>query len=408
MSDLYDPRHRDVIADPYPAFRRLQDEDPAHPSEVLGGWVLTRFDDVKAGLGDPRLSSDRITPFLEHHARAERPAREGLDALARLVPLWAVFTDPPRHTRLRGLMNKAFTTRAVERVRPRIVALVDDLIDRARPRGRMDVVRDVAYPLPITVIAELIGVPPEASDEFKRWSDDLAVFIGSALSTPDKYERAGRSISAMAEYFRRLIVARRAQPRDDILSSLLAAEERGDVLSEDELVATCIMLLFAGHETTTNLIANGLLALLRHPAEAEALRAAPGLAAAAVEEVLRYDGPTQAMVRVALEDITVHERRIRRGDRVFLLLNAANRDPRRFADPDRLDIRRPDNRHVAFGAGPHFCLGAPLARLEAQIALPALLTRLPGLSLEREAPEWLPSLVFRGMRALPVTFTGSG
>lgn len=401
MTLAYDPRRADVIADPYPVFHRLQAEDPVHRSEVLGGWVLTRYADVKTALNDARLSSDRITPFLRHKAGGEST---GLAELGRLIGLWAVFTDPPTHTRLRSLMNTAFTTRAVERLRPRIAEIVASLLDRAAPRGTMDVIRDFAYPLPITVIAEMIGVPPEDREPFKAWSDELAQFIGSALGTPDKYERAARSLTAMAEYFRRMIPARRAQPCEDIMSALIAAEERGNGLSEDELVATCILLLFAGHETTTNLLGNAVLALLRHPRELRRLRDDPAVIQPAVEELLRYDGPTGAMVRVAAEAVTIDGRTIARGDRVFTMINAANRDPAQFTDPDRLDLGRENNRHIAFGYGIHFCIGAPLARLEAQIALPALLRRFPDLRLAGGDPPWLPSLVFRGMTSLPVAF----
>jgi cytochrome P450 len=400
MTLVYDPRLAEVIADPYPTFRRLQTEDPVHWSEPLGGWVLTRYGDVRAALNDPRLSSDRITPF-----KASGSGRHaGLGELLRLVGLWAVFTDPPLHTRLRGLMNVAFTSRAVERLRPRIAELVDELLDGVRGRAHMDVIRDFAYPLPITVIAEMIGVPRADREDFKGWSDELAAFIGSAISTPDKYERAGKAIAAMAEYFRAMIAARRAKPQDDIMSGLLAAEERGDVLSEDELVATGILLLFAGHETTTNLIGNAVLALLRHPDQAALLRAHPELAAPAVEELMRYDGPTQAMVRVAVEDIAMEGKTIRQGDRIFTMINAANRDPAQFPDPDRVDLERQNNRHIAFGYGIHFCIGAPLARLEGQLAIPALLKRYPGLALAAE-PAWLPSMVFRGVTALPVTLS---
>jgi cytochrome P450 len=245
MSLPYDPRRPEVLADPYPVLLHLQDEDPVHWSEILGGWVLTRFDDVKAALGDPRLSSDRITPFVNHYAKG---GGGELGELGRLVGLWAVFTDPPTHTRLRGLMNRAFTSRAVEQLRPRIADIVAELLEAVQPHGRMDVIRDFAYPLPITVIAEMIGVPRDDREAFKGWSDELAAFIGSALATPDKYQRAARAIAAMAEYFRRMIPARRAIPCEDIMSALVTARDRDDRLGEDELVASCILLLFAGHE----------------------------------------------------------------------------------------------------------------------------------------------------------------
>ncbi len=269
MAIDYNPKLPEVIADPFPILHRLREEDPVHWSEILGAWVLTRYADVKAALADPRLSADRITPFLEHQAR---DGRADVRELGRLVSLWAVFTDPPKHTRLRGLMSKAFTPREVERLRPRVQDIVGALIDRVQDRGRMDVIRDFAYPLPVTVIAEMIGVPREDRERLKTWSDELATFIGSAVATPDKYARAGHAMAEMSAYFRRMVAVRRADPRDDIMCGLIGAEDRRDVLSEDELVSTCILLLFAVHETTTNLIGNGVLALLRNPDQARAWR----------------------------------------------------------------------------------------------------------------------------------------
>ncbi|HWC02904.1 MAG TPA: cytochrome P450 [Methylomirabilota bacterium] len=395
----YDPRRPEVVADPYPALGRLREEEPVHWSEVLGGWVLTRYADVRAALADPRLSADRITPFL---ARRTLTASDAVQALLRQVGLWVVFTDPPTHTRLRSVLGRVLTTRAIELRRPRVEAIVRGLLDRAAAAGEMDLIRDFAYPLPVTVIGDLLGVPSGDHEQLKAWSDELATFVGSSLTAPDKYERAARGVAEMHEYFARVVARRRAAPADDLVTALLAAEERGDGLREGELVASCVLLLFAGHETTTNLIGNGALALLRHPAEARAWREDPALTAPAVEELLRYDGPTPAMVRVAREDLQADDRTIRRGDRLFLMISAANRDPRQFAEPDRLDLRRADNRHLTFGHGIHFCLGAPLARLEGQVALPALLSRFPALALRTDAPEWLDSLIFRGMQSLPV------
>jgi cytochrome P450 len=400
---VYDPRLPSVIADPYPIFHRLQDEDPVHRNAALGGWVLTRYADVRAALNDPRLSSDRITPFVRH--QADRGVGAKIQEIGRLLGRWAVFTDPPTHTRLRGLMNTAFTTRAVDRLRPRIAEIVDELLDRVAPIGRLDLIRDFAWPLPITVIADMLGVPRQDRGALKAWSDELATFVGSALATPDKYERAARSVGQMTAYFRDLGRARRSAPPDDLLSALVGAEPRPDALSEDEVVATAILLLFAGHETTANLIGNGVLALLRHPGELAALRRDPALATSAVEELLRYDGPSGAMVRVARDDVAVDGVTIGADERIFLMINAANRDPRQFAEPDRVDIHRDPNRHLAFGYGIHFCIGAPLARLEAQIAIPALLRRLPDLELATDELAWIDSLVFRGLRSLPLVFT---
>ncbi|MCP4329560.1 MAG: cytochrome P450 [Alphaproteobacteria bacterium] len=400
MTVSYDPRRPEIIADPYPIFARLRSEDPVHRSDVLGGWVLTRYDDVKKSLNDKRLSADRITPFLHHMTTSGRP----VPTLARIVGNWAVFTDPPRHTRLRGLMNKAFTPRAVARLTPRIIAIVDRLITAMAGNTEANLIADFAYPLPVTVIADMIGVPSDDQHLFKTWSDELATFVGSNLLSPDKHARAEAAAGAMADYFHDIIAERRRAPRDDILSALIAAEDRGDVLGEDELIACCVLLLFAGHETTTNLIANGLYAMLRHGESLAVLRQSPEPLDGAVEEALRYDGPTQAMVRIALEDLEIGERRIAAGDRLYLMINAANRDDTVFTDPDRFDVRRESANHIAFGYGIHFCLGAPLARLEGRYALHALARRLEQVALGDRSPEWIDSLVFRGMRSLPITF----
>ena len=405
MTVDYDPRRPEEIADPFATFARLRTEDPVHRSEILGGWVLTRYRDVRAVLFDRRLSADRITPFRDH---LPRPQQAEVKDLLATLGLWAVFNDPPDHTRRRALLNKAFTPRAVAALRPVIEAIVERLLDGIAGRAEFDLIADFAYPLPATVIAGMIGVPAADLDRFKRWSDDIAAFVGSALATPDKRGRAERGVREMTEYFRAMVAEHRARPRADILSGLIAAEEQGKGLSEDEIVASCILLLFAGHETTTNLIGNGVLALLRHPEQLRALRQRPELMTDAIEEMLRYDGPTQAMTRVALEDIELQgaagERPVlRRGERVFALLNAANRDPEMFVDPERFAVARGDSRHLSFGYGPHFCLGAPLARLEAEIGIGALLRRVPGLALAEERPAWSDSFVLRGVRALRVS-----
>lgn len=405
MAVDYDPRRPEEIADPFPSFARLRAADPVHWSDILGGWVLTRYRDVRAALADRRLSADRITPFRDH---LTQPQRAEISDLLATLGLWAVFNDPPDHTRRRALLNTAFTPRAVAALRPTIAAIVERLVDGVAGRAEFDLIADFAYPLPATVIAGMIGVPAADLDRFKHWSDDIAAFVGSALATPDKRGRAERGVREMTAYFRAMAARHRAQPGAGILSALIAAEEQGKGLSEEEIVASCILLLFAGHETTTNLIGNGVLALLRHPGELAALRAAPERMADAVEEMLRYDGPTQAMTRIALEDVVFagvagEPRQVRRGDRLFLLLNAANRDPEIFAEPERFRLGRADSRHLSFGYGPHFCLGAPLARLEAEIGIGALLRRLPRLTLAEEHPPWSDSFVLRGVKALRVS-----
>ncbi len=401
MDDVYDPRDPETRADPFPLYRRLRERDPVHWSEPLKGWVLTRYADVRAVLNDGDFSADRITPFADHLTAGKQAA---LARFGRALGRWAVFLDPPDHTRIRGTMNRAFTARAVDRMAPAVAGIVEGLLDRVAPAGDMDVIADFAYPLPVAVIGHMLGVPQTDLWRLKKWSDELATVVGTAQNTPDKHERAARSWREMSAYFADLIADRRRNPGDDVLSDLIAARDEG-ALDDQELLSNAILLLFAGHETTTNLIGNGLLALLRHPEALAALRRDPGLVDSAVEELLRYDGPAQAVTRIARVDKTLGDRRIRAGDRVFVMINAANRDPAEFESPDRLDLARRPNRHLAFGYGIHFCLGAPLARLEARTALSALLRRMPDLALAAERPEWIDSLVFRGLRALPVRFT---
>ena len=401
MPAAYDPRDPDIIADPYPALRALQDEDPAHWSEALGGWVLTRYADVRRALVDKRLSADRMRPYFAHQARAGRP---GLPHLERYLTPWAVFNDPPLHTRLRGVMACAFNRR-LPAMRPRVERLVAELLDDLEGRGQADVIAAFAYPLPASAIMVMLGAPREEIGEVRLWSDELATFVGSAMMSADKPERADEGIGRMADYFERLIAERRRRPREDMLSDLMAADAQGRRLADDELVAAAILMLFAGHETTTNLIGNGLYELIRHPRQMRAMRDAPGLAACAVAEVLRYQGPTAAMTRILGADMEMHGAAMRRGERVFAMIHAANRDPRQFAEPGRFDVRRRPNPAITFGAGIHFCLGAPLARLEGEIALPALLARFADFELLDDKPAWSDSLVLRGLRRLEVRLT---
>jgi pimeloyl-[acyl-carrier protein] synthase len=392
----FNPMDPKFLADPYPAYHRLRAEDPVHQSP-LGFWVLTRYDDVVATLRDPRCVKEPLAALVAARFGATVPPGVGLSMLDR---------DPPDHTRLRSLVSKAFTPRVVEGLRPRIQQIVDRLIARAQAAGSMDLIEEFAYPIPVNVICELLGVPVEDHDQFKGWSLDIARGLDSVLLPPDS-EVPRRSVAArhaMGDYFRRLIAERRASPRSDLLSALIAAEEAGEKLTEEELLATCILLLIAGHETTVNLIGNGTLALLRHPGELRRLRETPGLIVNAVEELLRYDGPVQRTARVPAIDITIGGRTIGKGEMVMPFIGAADRDPSQFPDPDRLDLGRADNRHIAFGWGIHFCLGAPLARVEGQIAIDTLVRRLPKLELVSHEPEYRQSLTLRGLKMLEVTF----
>lgn len=389
------------LADPFPMYRRLREEDPVHWSPRLKAWVLTRYDDVKRVLLERDISSDRMRPFFAT-LRGTEAAR--IADVIRFLSTWMVFRDPPEHTRLRRLTSRVFNVHSMSAMRPTIGQISDWLLGRIGERSEIDFIADYAGPLPALVIMAMLGVPRERLAMVKALSDDMALFIGSARAAPDKYDIAEKATREMAIFFRELIALRRKNPEGDLLSQLISLEDQGDRLTDDELVATCILLLFAGHETTTNHIANGLLGLLRFPAELAALRADPSLAQYAVEELLRYDGPAGVQARIVTQAHELRGRRLKEGDRVFLMLSAANRDPEAYPDPDRVILRRDGPPHLAFGFGMHICLGFPLARLEGQIALPAVLGRWKRIELA--VPEsrlgWLNSTVFRGMTAMPL------
>lgn len=394
----------DFYANPYPIYHRLRDADPVHWSDAWNSWVLTRYDDVTATLRDfSRFSNvGRIDLFLE-----QLPA----EGRGKMRPLKGHFSraithlDPPDHTRIRKLLKTVLSTRLVQSMRPRIEALVSQLISEVRGAGRMDVIREFAYPLPAIVLGEMLGIPPEDRDQYKKWSDDIGVgLVGTGRAALDNVERARQSLFELTDYLRPLVAQRRQQPRNDLISNLIAIEVRGDRLSENELFSTCITLILAGHGTTTNLIGNGLLALLRHPDQLEILRNDPTLIEMAVEELLRYDSPLQRIWRMATEGVEIGGNQIRKGQIVLPTMGAANRDPAEFSEPDRLNIRRPDNPHVALGTGIHLCVGGPLARLQGAIAINALLQRLPSLQLKTEALEWEANLFHRGLKSLPVVF----
>ena len=390
-----------TLADPYPLFRRMRDDDPCHWSPRLRSWVLTRYEDVKAVCMDKgdRLSSDRLRPFF-----ATLPSDESqrIQDIVRYLSLWMVFTDPPEHTRLRRLVGKVFSVPAMQGMRPQVEQIADWLVGRIADRDEFDFIADFAGPLPCLVIMALLGVPREHLAEVKRMSDDMALFIGSSRTSPQKYDTAQAATKEMAAFFRELIDLRRREPKEDVLSQLVHLDDGGDRLGDDELVATCILLLFAGHETTTNHIANGLLALMRFPDQMEMLRRDPGLANAAVEELLRYDGPQGAQVRLANVPMELHGKPIGKGDRIFIMLNAANRDERAYPDPDRVDLHRDGPPHLTFGYGIHLCLGFALARVEGQVAFPKVLARWRRIEPATDRLDWINSLVFRGMTALPV------
>lgn len=397
----FNPIAPGMLSDPHTANRALREQKPVHFNEMMEAWVFTRYDDVDAVLMDNRFSAqrDNAKTRLSEMARAQR-ANEDFGPFTRVPTMLA--SDPPVHTRLRKLVSKAFTPRAVKDLRPRIQEIVDELLDAAAEKGTFDLVTDLAYPTPVIVIAEMLGVPAADRGSFKRWSDDIVATLGGPFVSPDTVEAARKSVHELVDYLHVIIADRRKNPRDDLISGLIAAEEDGSVLSEDEIHATTILLLVAGNETTTHLISNGAYALLQNRDQWELLKNDPSLITSAIEELLRYDGPVQATARVATEPIDVAGVTVEPWQIAMVLLGSANRDPSKFPDPDRLDITRNPTDHLGFGDGIHFCLGAPLARAEAQIAIGTLVNRFPDLKQESE-PEWGGTFIIRGVESLQVS-----
>jgi len=392
LQDLLQP---ELLADPYPVFRQLRLEDPIHEDPTGQGWIVSRYDDVSFVLSDRRFSAERVLSKSSESA----PVSPAEAALARQM----LFLDPPDHTRLRALFTKAFTPNRVESLRPQILELTTELLDAAEAAGgRVDFINDFAVPLPVAVIAQMLGVPLADRDRLRIWSIAFGRLISGRLLSPAESIEAQRGILAFIQYFRELIEQRRKYLKNDMLSDLIAAEEMGDRLSTEELVVNLILLLAAGHGTTTHLLGNGLLALGRNPRQWQLLAHVPSVASSAVSELLRFDPPVQATVREALEDVHIRGKTIGQGQRVTVLLGSANRDEDHFRDADTLDLRRSGSRTLSFGHGIHTCLGAALARLEAQVTFSELARRFPNLSVHVEAPEWMPSIHFRGLESLPI------
>jgi cytochrome P450 len=396
------------VANPYPVYALLRASNPVfQPSipgyEGPGVTVLTRYAEVEAVLRDARFSVDRTRAdlFRAFADRVPQQLLEGSGGFRRSL----LMTDPPDHTRLRQLVSRAFTPRRVEeRLRPRVEALVDELLGALAGRDAFDVMREFAEPLPAIVIAELLGVPSEDHRQFKQWSSALIAEGPGRAFQSGAPERMAALLERLREYMRGIVAERRRAPGEDLISGLIGAQLERDALSEDELISTSLLLLIAGHETTTNLIGNGLLALLRNPEQWERLRREPALLENAIEELLRYDSPVQATVRIATEDVALGDRVVRKGGAALVSIGAANRDPAVFPEPDRLDVARENVRHLSFGHGTHFCLGAGLARLEARTAFRGLLARFPRLALASDAPapEYRPNPFLRGLTALQV------
>jgi cytochrome P450 len=402
QSDLLTP---EAIADPYPLAAQLRELAPVHWSETHRAWLLTRYDDVVEAFNDKRMSSDRVRPLV---AAMSDEQREKVGRVMEMIQDWMVVSDPPEHTRLRRLVARAFSPKRISASETRISELVDELLDQFIAEGHDEFVRHFAFPLPATVIAELIGAPAEDRDRFGAWSSDLAMiaFGAGGEERSDRHVRALRGLEEMLTYFGERIEDARSHPGEDMISGLLEGDGEGNVLDQEEMEAMCALMLFAGHETTTNLLSSAVLHLARTPDQLELLRSDPGLVGGAVEEILRYDGPIKVLQRWNVEEHTTRGETIRAGDRVFIVLAGANRDPERFPDPDTIDITRSPNRHVAFGRGVHSCIGAQLSRIEGRVALGKVVTRLPGLTVPEQELEYVPTVAARSLRTLRVTHEG--
>ncbi len=394
LAALLDP---EVLANPYPLYHRLRSESPVHWDPLLRVWVVTRYEDVIRVLRD--FSAERTPPA----AQLTSMGLGALNPVANVMVRQMLFLDPSAHTRIRSLASAAFTPARVDGLRSHIREIVRNLLKPVAAKGQMNIIADIAEPLPCIVTAEMLGVPVEDHPQLKLWSQDFAEVLGNFQHNPDRVQRILKCTEEMSAYFRAMMRSDRLRP-EGLVNSLKNAEIQGDRLTEDEVVANCIITMVGGQETTTNLIGNGVLALLRNPAELEKLRATPSLIPSAVEELLRFESPTQYTGRVAAQDTELGGKMIRQKQAVFAVLGAGNRDPERFTDPDRLDLARLDNKHLAFGWGAHFCFGAPLARIEAQIAFGELI-RLQNWSLGEGPLTWRTNLALRGLTALPITFT---
>jgi cytochrome P450 len=394
---LLDP---EVLANPYPLYSRLRTEAPVHWDPFLHAWVVTRYPDVVRVLHE--FSADR-TPTPE---QLERINLSAISPIAAVMVKQMLFLDAPAHTRLRSLASSAFTPARVRVLRSHIQQIADTLIDAAMAAqpGQMDIIAEFAEPLPAIVTAEMLGVPIRDHRQLKDWTAVFAEMLGNFQHNPDNVPKVLRALKEMLEYFRERVRELRAHPREGLINSLLTAEINGDRLSEEEVIANSIVTMVGGQETTTNLIGNGLLTLLRHPTEMQRLRDDPDLIPSAVEELLRYESPSQHTARMARTDLELGGRKIRKREAVIAVMGAANRDPERFPDPDRLDLARRDNRHLAFGWAAHFCFGAALARIEGQVSFSTILQRMPELALQQVPLQWRTNLGLRGLVALPVRY----
>ena len=390
------------LANPYPTYKHLRSTAPLFWTDKFrtGAWLVSCHDDVASGLRDPRLSSQR-----SHTLTAALPCPQQFATFTQMFSRLMLFLDAPQHRRLRILLTKGFSPQVLQWLRPRIQELVNMLVDEMAGKKEIEFMSEFAHRLPVSVIAEMLGVPSDDQSKFNSWSDDIADFFGNAQPSVELAQRAQESLIALTDYFRALLPERRRNLGEDLISLLIRVEEEGDVLSEEEILAQSALLLIAGHETTRNLLGNGLLALLRNPDQMTLIKNNPGLITSAVRELARYDSPVQFAGRTATEDFVWHSEQIRKGQTVVLLLGSANHDESKFNDPERLDVTRNQTVPLSFGHGPHFCMGATLASLEAEIAFSTLLERKPELQLINDQPAWRANLSFRGLSSLPLSIS---
>ncbi len=400
----YDLLGASTSPNPYPLYERLRKEEPVHFSEDLGGWILTSYEDVMTALHDQRFSpgGGMAAMFLP----LEEDVQKETEPLQQHLQMWLGTLDPPDHTRVRTLMNKAFTPRLVELMRPFIQTVTDELIDNVKHTGRMDIVSDMAVPLPAIVIAQMLGTPRQDYKRFLHWSRDITTLVGAVAVTPEIARDAQKSVLEMVDHLRTLLERRRhSEPQNDLINNFIEAESQENRISEEEVLANCVMLLFAGHGTITVMIGTHLRVLLQNPDLLETLRQDPSRTPAAIEEMLRFDSPCQMIARVATQNIQFKETLIREGELVWLHLGAANRDQEHCPFPDKLDISRRPPGHLGYGASIHYCLGAALSRVETEIAINTILQRLPDVRLESDQLEWHPDPTARALKSLPVVFT---
>ncbi len=393
----------EFLENPYPTFQALREHDPVHWNSLSLIWIATRYDDIMAIIQDRRFSSTLDSSDMKLVDSSLDDVKD-MQAVGLYLSMFMQGMDPPLHTRQRQLIHKTFTSRMIERMRERAHSLVNEYLDEVQKKGHFDLIADLAYPLPSTIIFELLGIPLDLREPIKSSSETIASFVGMVPPTSEQLQHMAGSLHRVADLLRPIIAERREHPKNDLLSLMVQAEENGEQLSEQELIILITMLLFAGHETTTNLIGNGVLALLRHPDQFALLKSDLSLVPQAVEEMLRYDPPVQMVARFLTEDVEFGGKAMQKGQRILIGLAASGRDPEHFANADRFDITRKPERTLSFGYGIHFCLGAPLARLESQIALTELVKRLPNLRLASNTVEWRPSIAMRGLKSLPLEF----